>query len=333
MVTCLSGNPSYRKPFDEAAALVEARLSQFKLGQPDERSEDIIAVETTINAKLAELRETLRLYETQGFDAALSLVKTDQGKVEMDRMTAIIERLISEDSVINASLHEGIAQKADATSKDWIILSFASFIGLMAAVAGMWRASKKIGELAAELEHEARHDKLTGLPNRASLMETLHYVLSLAGRENRRVVLLFLDLNGFKTINDNLGHDKGDLALVLVAKALKSILRESDFAARLGGDEFTVVISTLKDACTVCQRIETAISSISVPELLGYKLGTSIGVALFPDDGTHAEVVLATADARMFEQKRAKKAGMTLPICPICEDDPLLCPIQESRKG
>ena len=90
---------------------------------------------------------------------------------------------------------------------------------MLAGCAGLWRASRKIGELTTRLEHEAHHDVLTGLPNRACFDRTLGYVLALARREHRRVAVLLLDLDGFKTINDRLGHDLGDLALVATADA------------------------------------------------------------------------------------------------------------------
>jgi diguanylate cyclase (GGDEF)-like protein len=326
----LTGDPAYREPFDRALAQVEARLKEFRQAQPPERSRDVADVVQTVEAKMSILRETLRLYDSQGYAAALALVKTGQSKAAMDKMVAILERFISEDSAASAKLHKDIARDSVASSMSWIALNIAIGIGLLAGMAGLWRASRKIGELASELEHEAHHDGLTGLPNRAFFKEALGYILALAARENRRVAVLFLDLNGFKSINDRLGHDKGDLALVEVAKALKGVLRESDFAARLGGDEFTVIVSSIKDACIMCDRIEAAISAIAPPELRGYALGTSIGVSVFPEDGHHADALIAVADARMFEQKRARKAGTAIPICVICKGDPAACPSDQT---
>ncbi|MBI3445032.1 MAG: GGDEF domain-containing protein [Magnetospirillum sp.] len=163
------------------------------------------------------------------------------------------------------------------------------------------------------LEHEAHHDVLTGLPNRAFFNETLEFFIALSRREERRFAVAFLDLNGFKAINDELGHDMGDLALTEVAKTLKSVLRESDFAARLGGDEFSVIIPAIDSVSGVCEHIAAAISELTPPELQGRRLGTSIGVAVFPDDGNRADDLMAIADTRMYEQKKARKAGTTSP--------------------
>lgn len=317
----LTGNQSYRKPFDDATRLIEDHLSNFKKNQPPERLMNVANIESAITTKLNALRKTIKLYDNNEFDAAIAIVRTDAGKDSMDTMIKIINNFIDMDNLIDDDIHEMAARKTTEESGYLFILNLSIFIGLTAGMAGLWRASKKIGELATRLQQEAHHDILTGLPNRIFLMETLHYVLALAGRENRRIGLLFLDLNGFKAINDELGHDKGDLALVLVARALVGVLRESDFAARLGGDEFTVIILTVDDVCIVCKRIESAISSVSAPELQGHRLGTSIGASLFPDDGTNIESLLNAADKRMFEQKRAKKTGVPIPKCPLCKGD------------
>ena len=321
----LTGDQTYRPPFDAAAALLETRLGDFMRTQTPERHSDIAAIEATVTTRLATLRDAIRLYDSEGFEAALTLVKTGRGKTAMDQFEATIEKFIAEDSVISARLQEGIARKSAGNSSTWFAMNIAIVVGLLAGMSGLWRASRKIGELANSLAHEAHHDILTGLPNRAYFTETLGYVLALAERENRRVAILFLDLDGFKAINDGLGHDMGDLALAEVAKALRGVLRESDFAARLGGDEFTVIVSTIKDACIMCERIETAIGSLEPPELQGYKLGTSIGVAVFPDDGHGPEDLVATADTRMFEQKRARKAGTKISNCLVCKDSVTLC--------
>ncbi len=164
----------------------------------------------------------------------------------------------------------------------------------------------------------AYFDTLTGLPNRQSFLERLDHELLRARRTNRRMALLFLDLDGFKRINDTLGHSAGDCLLQTVADRLQKKLRAGAFIARpaldesglhfarLGGDEFTVVlpeVDTAETACVIAQRIQELLGQ---PALIGEQeiaVTSSIGIALFPDDGDDAATLLKHADTAMYYAK------------------------------
>ncbi|MEO5347629.1 MAG: diguanylate cyclase, partial [Magnetococcus sp. YQC-9] len=317
----MTGDVAYRQPYDHAVRLVESAIADLLANIPREREGEIAKVKAAVATKMAELHRTIEVFDNQGYEAALRIVKTDEGKESMDVARSILERFIAEDLAVNNRLHGEMAAQSSATSQRWLYLTASVLIGLLAGMAALWRTSRKIGELAAVLEHEAHHDILTGLPNRKFFCETLDYVIAVAKREKRRIAVSFLDLNGFKAINDELGHDVGDLALIEVAKSLKEALRGSDFAARLGGDEFVVIIHSVNDACNVCYRIKEAVRTTSHAAFKGKQLGTSIGIAVFPDDGDAVESLLAVADARMYEQKQAKKAGRSVSLCSICQPD------------
>ncbi|MBF0117027.1 MAG: diguanylate cyclase [Magnetococcales bacterium] len=319
----MTGDVAYRQPYDQAVRHVENVMADLLTTLPKERDGEIGKVKAAVAIKMAELRRTIEVFDAQGYEAALQIVKTNEGKDSMDVARSILERFIAEDLAVTNRLHDEMATQSAATSQRWMYLTASLLIGLFAGMAALWRTSRKIGELAAVLEHEAHHDVLTGLPNRKFFCETLDYVIAVARREKRRIAVSFLDLNGFKAINDELGHDVGDLALIEVSKSLKEALRQSDFAARLGGDEFVVIIHSVSDACNVCYRIKEAVLTTTHTAFQGKQLGTSIGIAIFPDDGDAVESLLAVADARMYEQKQAKKAGLTISLCPICQSDTL----------
>ena len=163
------------------------------------------------------------------------------------------------------------------------------------------------------IEFLALHDLLTGLPNRARLIEAL----GVACRRSREhpCAVLFIDLDGFKPINDRHGHDAGDEALITIAKRLHHNLADQDMVARLGGDEFVALVEgpeTPTQAIAVAQRLLEAVSRPMT--LLGHicQLGASIGIALMPANGTTASDVLSAADNAMYAAKRAGKGRIAM---------------------
>ena len=161
-----------------------------------------------------------------------------------------------------------------------------------------------------KLTRMALYDSLTGLPNRTNFFEKLEFSLAHARRSERAVGLLFIDLDGFKDVNDRMGHAAGDHLLQEVARRLQCQIRESDIAARMGGDEFTVILNDLKsnrDAALIAQKL---IEALSQPVTYGSQVishvGASIGIALFPDHSENEDGLINQADGAMY---RAKAAG------------------------
>ena len=156
--------------------------------------------------------------------------------------------------------------------------------------------------------HLATHDALTGLPNRHLLNDRIQQALIQSQREATQTAVLFIDLDQFKTINDSLGHDVGDLLLKEVAQRLVSCLRNGDTVARSGGDEFVVVltdISNAQEAATVAQKLLDAL--IAPYQISGNDMRTtaSIGIAIFPDDGENVETLIKNSDLAMYYAKEA----------------------------
>ena len=173
-------------------------------------------------------------------------------------------------------------------------------------------------EAEQRLEHLAFHDKLTGLPNRALLMQELDRAVAQATTGGQRLTLLFIDLDGFKSINDRLGHAAGDLALTATALRLRLSLREGDLLGRYGGDEFIAVLVDVPadHAHGIAQRAADAVldSFRSPLDLLDepVRIGVSIGVALFPEHGSDTEELLRAADQAMYSAKQAGRGRAVL---------------------
>ncbi|WP_016954415.1 EAL domain-containing protein [Catenovulum agarivorans] len=164
-------------------------------------------------------------------------------------------------------------------------------------------------EIQANLRHLAFHDVLTGLPNRALFNDRLKTGWLNAKRHRQQMALLFFDIDHFKRINDTLGHDIGDVLLKQVANKLRKGLRGSDTVARLGGDEFAVILNDCKDENAIRHTAEKIIQLINQPVKLADRelfVTTSIGIAVYPQDGKDSQALLKNADVAMY---RAKAAG------------------------
>jgi diguanylate cyclase (GGDEF)-like protein len=158
------------------------------------------------------------------------------------------------------------------------------------------------------LQHLAHHDVLTQLPNRRMFIEDLAHSCALALRQSSALALLFIDLDGFKRINDQYGHAVGDLLLKQVADRLNEGVRKSDRVARLGGDEFVVVLMDCKGRENLVALAGKWIARLSKPYSVNgqeLRIGASIGIGVFPDHAGDADTLVAKADAAMYEAKRA----------------------------
>jgi diguanylate cyclase (GGDEF)-like protein/PAS domain S-box-containing protein len=169
-----------------------------------------------------------------------------------------------------------------------------------------------------QIAYLAYHDSLTGLPNRALLQEHLELALARARRQGQAVALLYLDLDGFKLVNDSLGHPAGDELLVHVTMRLKERRRGMDLLARQGGDEFLLLLADLgrEEAEGTARRVaEGLLRALTKPFMISgaeFHIGASIGISLYPRDAADADELLRHADASMYEAKAAGRNGVTV---------------------
>jgi diguanylate cyclase (GGDEF)-like protein len=160
--------------------------------------------------------------------------------------------------------------------------------------------------MALQMAHAAEHDFLTGLPNRMLLNDRVALAIGLAGRHKTRVAMLFLDLDGFKHINDSLGHSTGDKLLQSVARRLVACVRGADTVSRQGGDEFVVLLSESEqweDAAVTAKRMLQAVAQGHSVDEHDLHVTISIGVSVYPDDGLDAETLIKNADTAMYQAK------------------------------
>ncbi|HEX8919491.1 MAG TPA: sensor domain-containing diguanylate cyclase [Chloroflexota bacterium] len=166
-------------------------------------------------------------------------------------------------------------------------------------------AATHISHLIQYGRHAVR-DPVSGLPNRRAFEETLEREIALGRRTGSIFTLAFLDLDNFKSINDRLGHTRGDEVLRGLGDTLHHVLRPYDFAGRYGGDEFALLLSsTTESDGGISDRIADAVARLSAE--MGIGISVSIGVARWPTDGADAPRLIAAADRRMYDHKRAKK--------------------------
>ena len=204
----------------------------------------------------------------------------------------------------------------DAEGRDRIVRWSASpFRDSIGSVTGMVLALSDVTDTVAaarEVLKRATHDALTGLPNRTLLQDRLDQAMARARRTGETIAILFVDLDGFKKVNDELGHAAGDDLLEQVARRLLKCGRREDTFSRWGGDEFVVLLEGMQDRQDISSGARKILDTISVPfDVLNHQvyLSASIGIALYPKDGEEVEVLLNRADAAMYRVKERERNG------------------------
>lgn len=197
----------------------------------------------------------------------------------------------------------GIGLSLLLTLLSWTLLS-----GRARAIALAQEMTRELRESEARFRHQAQHDGLTGLPNRALFSDRLEQALAQAKRHRVRLALMFVDLDAFKPINDNLGHHVGDFLLKEVAARMQQHVRASDTVARIGGDEFVVLLPSIdqvQDASVLAEIIRRAINQpFEMPDGKVLNVSSSIGVAVYPENGIDEMQLSRNADSAMYCAKQ-----------------------------
>ncbi len=178
--------------------------------------------------------------------------------------------------------------------------------GTVAGVQGIARDLTERKKMEEAIKHQACHDALTDLPNRALFMDRLERQLAQADRNQKKMAVMFLDLDRFKNINDALGHSVGDLLLYAVAVRLGTCIRGTDTVARIGGDEFNILLSDVnhsEDAAKIAQKIISVFKEPFKIDKYDLHITTSVGISLYPEDGKDSETLLKHADIAMYHAK------------------------------
>ncbi|OHC68922.1 MAG: hypothetical protein A2045_17590 [Rhodocyclales bacterium GWA2_65_20] len=200
-------------------------------------------------------------------------------------------------------------RKSGEAFLEWLVISMVPGPdGKPVRYVGVFNDITELRRKDEHIRHLAFHDPLTGLPNRALLRDRLEHSIAFAGREKHRLGLMFIDLDGFKAVNDSLGHDVGDSLLKEVADRLNQCVRQSDTVARIGGDEFVILLEHAHDLADYASLARKAIAALLQPVKVDgqtIQIGASIGIACFPDDGGNFRELMQSADDAMYEAKSA----------------------------
>lgn len=302
----LSNDERYLAPYERAIKLVDGQLEQL-LENPvlDSYAADLAAITQLSRLKRDELAESIarRRQNGKGFPEGLE----PRGKVYMDELRARIAHIRSG---VSAALLE---QKQDLVTRSALALwggggGAVLMLGLLTLLfVDLRKDLRERAELLQRLAFESQHDSLTHLPNRRAFNDTLDQALALARRGERQVALLYLDLDGFKPVNDQLGHAAGDALLKAVVARWQTVIREGELLARLGGDEFAVIAAGDADAVErLAARLIEVLDSALLPQHPQVRVGVSVGLALYAEHGEDRRRLVASADTAMY---RAKEAG------------------------
>jgi diguanylate cyclase (GGDEF)-like protein len=296
-----------------AVGTVPLEQERHRLAEADrhlDALEQLHAANPAALERLAVIR-TLQDQRLQALGAegvAAPVADTGQFAQQQGAVLAEFDALLEEAAAAEYRAQEKTAgARQDAWQFLWALL------GLMATMlaSAIWVLAREINarhHLAERLKYEVTHDSQTGLPNRRFFNQWLERALAQARRERRQIALLYLDLDGFKHVNDRLGHEVGDRLLRVVAKRFRETIRESDMLVSLGGDEFAILSPATVEpdnAGVFAERLQAALAAPLLPQYgEEYPVAVSIGVAFYPRDAASPTDIVLAAEQAMHVAKR-----------------------------
>jgi diguanylate cyclase (GGDEF)-like protein len=308
----ITGDPSTLSPYLEAgiemerefASLSEKRDLLPSLASNYQKLGAAIARLQAIQKKIVEARRS------DGFFAARDIVRGGTDQVAQESVTTLIAQMLNDARRVLKQLEADQLDFGQNVRNGVIALISASGVALLLLSLAVRKLNHQQKLAQDKITFAAMHDSLTGLPNRPAVIE--HLDARLADPATERALggfgLMLLDLDGFKAVNDSLGHDAGDELLVLVTARMAGALRETDYLARLGGDEFLIVIPQVSDRETAQRVADKLIAVIGRPYTLTHgtaNVTASIGISLFPDHASDREALMKCADVAMYAAKSA----------------------------
>lgn len=312
----LTGNEDYLEPYQRGRLHIAEITRKYR--QPDflygvtqgERDQLMLLAQS----KLDELSRTITLKRSGKVESAQEIVVDGYGKVVMDKVRDLVDKSLTRlrldrDRMLD-TLHDKIL-----IGTILLVLIPATAIGItLVAGRSLTKAVRKNNELARRLSQEAAHDTLTGLPNRRFFDKWASYLIVKCTREKKPFTLMLLDLDGFKSVNDTFGHSIGDEVLKQAANRFLKTLRGSEVLARLGGDEFGLLVEgslSRIELTSLGNRLINSLTATLHEQLPEGAVGTSIGVASFPQNGSNIETLIEAADAALYASKDGGRGIVT----------------------
>ncbi len=211
-------------------------------------------------------------------------------------------------NILNIDINHNFSGKIELMNSQLFVYDSKSYLINNKAAGRVWsfRDITTQNMMELRLEHQATHDPLTDLPNRALLYDRIEQAIAVCKRYERKFALLFIDIDGFKYVNDHLGHDIGDILLTKIAEVLEEVGREVDTLSRLGGDEFVLILTNIESINDIINATNRIIENLERPINLGAReveIHASIGISYYPNDGQSAKSLLSAADLAMFSAK------------------------------
>ena len=307
----ISGRGAYLAPYDAARRKLADTARRVRAAYDGDRAAEphLARLADLEVLKLREMQAVIDARQARGAEAARNMVLDDTGLHYMDEMRRLIQGLRSREE----ETFHGLSEQ-NRSLRLRLLISQGSVLALALACGfGLYRSLRRQGArreaLAEQLRREAREDHVTELPNRRQFYDELERAIDRARRTGDQRAVFFIDLDGFKAVNDALGHDTGDELLREVARQLIDTVRKGDFVARIGGDEFAVVTDA-PDCDTVralARRMIAALEAPLLPAHPEHRISASIGVSVYPLDAPAAEELVAKADTAMYSAKREGK--------------------------
>jgi diguanylate cyclase (GGDEF)-like protein len=313
----LTGNVEFLDTYNQSAIQNDSLLNQLKSHQTEipEIAPLLVRLDTLIKNKFGVGQVALQIQLSAGSYAPHLRMATNNNKLIMDKIRMEIRSLDlimqNESDKVDRLLAETLNQLKVLSLAIVLLMSMILIINYKRTV-WLFEHASSIEELAEQFGHLALHDTLTKLPNRRNFEQYLKQAISQAGRSKQKVGLLYMDLDGFKLINDQYGHDAGDKALITAVERINKTLRDSDFFARIGGDEFVLVANHFHDKNelqVIANRIIEALNQavFDNPADKQVFMGISIGIAIYPDHVKSAKTLITAADQAMYEAKTSGK--------------------------
>jgi diguanylate cyclase (GGDEF)-like protein len=312
----MTGNVEFLNTYNTSAIQNELLLNKLRSHQVEipEIKPLLVRLDALIKNKFGIGQVALQMQLSAGSYAPHLRVATNN-KIIMDKVRMELRSLDTimqtESDKVDSLLAETLKKIKLLSLLIVLIMSAILFINYKRTV-WLFEHASSFEELAEEFGHLALHDALTKLPNRRNFEQYLKQTISQANRGKLKIGLLYMDLDGFKLINDQYGHNAGDKALITAVERINKTLRDSDFFARIGGDEFVLVANHFKDKDELQVIANRIIQSLNQPIFEGNAekpvfMGISIGIAIYPDHAKSTIALISAADQAMYEAKTSGK--------------------------
>jgi len=307
----LTGDPAFLDPYERSLQSLDLALAVLGRATSDNPTQRhlLAALGPAVQEKVALSQAVITMRRRRGLAAALPLVAGGQGKQSMDAIRSLLAEMQVEENrllTLRGQARDAAVRRLAFTLNLIAPLLVLMSLGFSAVLVSGTRLRDRLFET---LRLSANYDALTALPNRRLLYELGESACVFARRYRLQASLLYLDLDGFKAVNDTHGHEQGDHLLQEVARRLRACVRASDTIARIGGDEFVILLPELGSQEGAPAVAEKILAALGLPYLLGSvtaAVTASIGIASFPQHGESLDPLLKAADAALY---RAKAAG------------------------